>query len=114
MDVGAILVWAFVAVVLVFLITLWAAILHWYINELLGHYGYGPEERGMSYTVTDVSQIERMTPGGGKQIIYKVHYVTGRGSTGTVEVSPDDWDTERLREILAEEAERLDLPYSFE
>jgi len=65
----------------------------------------------MSFTVTDTRQIERMTPGGGAKVVYKVHLTTGNGATGSVEVSSGDWTPEKLRGILETEADRLDLAF---
>jgi hypothetical protein len=44
--------------------------------------------------------------------VYRVWLVTGRGSTGAVEIAEDDWSAETLPGILQEKANALDLPYN--
>ena len=65
-----------------------------------------------NYTVLDSRQIQRLTPAGGNQSVYRVWIQTSRGSTGNIDISVDDWTAEKLRPILEEFANTLDLPFT--
>lgn len=66
----------------------------------------------MSYTVTDVREIERQTQGGGVIRERKVYFTTGHGANGSIVVPLDAWDADKLAALLTEAAEDLDLPYT--
>lgn len=65
-----------------------------------------------NYRVTATRQVETLTEAGTPVIRYRVWFESPRGSTGHVDVDPEDWNAERLAEILDEEAEKLDLAFS--
>lgn len=66
----------------------------------------------MNYKVTDTREMSTMTPAGSVQRVYRVWLVTGNGSSGTVDVSPDKWNSEDLTEILEAKAAELDLAFA--
>lgn len=66
----------------------------------------------MNYKVTDTREMSTMTPAGSVQRIYRVWLVTGNGSSGTVDVPPDKWNSEDLTEILEAKAAELDLAFA--
>lgn len=63
------------------------------------------------YQVTDTRQISSMTQAGGEHKFTRVWIQTIKGSTGSVDVEPEDWNKERLTEILEEKASELDLAF---
>jgi hypothetical protein len=66
----------------------------------------------MPYKVLDTRQITQITPGTGRsRQAYRVWIETGKGATGNIDVSPEDWNAEALTRILTEFADELDLPY---
>jgi len=66
----------------------------------------------MAYKVTDTRQIQSVTPAGTPRQQYRVWITTDHGASGSIDVSGEDWEAERLREILTEFADRLDLAYT--
>jgi len=65
----------------------------------------------MGYKVTDTREMSRMTPAGSVVQTYRVWLVTDNGSTGTVDVPKDKWNTENLTAILEKRATELDLAF---
>lgn len=65
-----------------------------------------------NYKVLDSRQIQRMTPAGGTQFVYRVWIETSRGSTGNIDVAAEDWTTEKLKPILELFADNLDLAFN--
>lgn len=63
------------------------------------------------YKVTDSREISGMTQAGGEHNFTRVWIQTDKGATGHVDVEPEDWNTEVLKEILTAKAERLDLAF---
>ncbi len=66
----------------------------------------------MTYRVTDTKETTTMTQAGSTVTLYRVWLVTDLGSTGTVDVSKDDWKAEKLGAILEAKAEELDLAFT--
>jgi len=64
------------------------------------------------FKVTDTREISQMTPAGSVAKVYRVWLVTQNGSTGTVDVPVDKWNSEDLTEILKEKAAELDLAFA--
>jgi len=64
------------------------------------------------YKVTDTREMSRMTPAGSVVQTYRVWLVTDNGSTGTVDVPLDKWNTTDLPGILEEKAKELDLAFA--
>lgn len=64
------------------------------------------------YTVTDTRQVKTLTPAGTMREVYRVWISTDRGSSGSVDVSPADWEATRLTEVLEDLAQRLDLAFA--
>lgn len=65
-----------------------------------------------TFRVESASKQERMRPDGGRKTVYVVWLETDRGATGSVEVSPEVWDGDNLREFLTAEAAKLDKAFS--
>lgn len=65
----------------------------------------------MDYKVIDTREISQLSPTGVERSFYRVWLVTGRGAQGTLDVAPEHWNEERLRELLQEKAEELDLGF---
>jgi len=53
-----------------------------------------------------------MTPAGSTVQTYRVWLVTDHGSTGTVDVPLDKWNSEDLPAILEAKAKELDLAFA--
>ena len=66
----------------------------------------------MGYKVTDTREMSRMTPAGSVVQTYRVWLVTDKGSSGTVDVPKDKWNTEDLTAILEKKAAELDLAFA--
>ena len=66
----------------------------------------------MPYKVTDTREISRMTEAGSVHQMYRVWLVTDNGSSGTVDVPQDKWNSKDLREILEAKAVELDLAFT--
>ena len=66
----------------------------------------------MGYKVTDTREMSTMTPAGSVQKVYRVWLATSKGSTGTVDVPPDKWNSKDLTEILEAKAAELDLAFA--
>ncbi len=65
----------------------------------------------MGYKVTDTREMSRMTPAGSVVQTYRVWLVTDNGSTGTVDVPLDKWNSADLPDILETKAKELDLAF---
>jgi len=65
----------------------------------------------VGYKVTDSREINGMTQAGGEHKFTRVWIRTDKGSTGHVDVEPENWNTDALKEILTEKAESLDLAF---
>lgn len=63
------------------------------------------------YTVTDVNQRKRFTPGGKQVTYYDIYILTERGATGSLRVVAADYDIEKVRPLLDGLAEKLDMPF---
>jgi len=66
----------------------------------------------MSYKVTDTREISRMTEAGSVHQTYRVWLVTDNGSSGTVDVPQNKWNSKDLTEILDAKAAELDLAFA--
>ena len=66
----------------------------------------------MNYKVTDTRELSKMTPAGSPVKVYRVWLVTSNGSTGTVDVPVDKWNSEDLTAILEAKAKELDLAFA--
>ena len=64
-----------------------------------------------NYTVTDTRQMSKMSQAGSVVQTYRVWLVTNNGSTGTVDVPLDKWNSADLTAILEAKAEELDLAF---
>lgn len=64
------------------------------------------------YKVTDSRELSGMTQAGGEHKYYRVWIITGKGSTGHVDVELEDWSKEKLHAILEEKAKVLDLAFT--
>ena len=65
-----------------------------------------------TYKVLDSRQIQRMTPAGGSQSVYRVWIETNHGSTGNIDVDMGDWTADKLKPILEGFASQLDLAFN--
>ena len=64
-----------------------------------------------TYTVEDVSQRRRFTPGGKQVEYYDVSITTGKGGVGTLRIPSSDYNATEVKKRLLTFAELLDLPY---
>ena len=64
-----------------------------------------------TYTVEDVAQRRRFTPGGKQVEYYDVSITTGHGSVGTLRIKKSDYTTTEVKNRLRTFAEMLDMPY---
>lgn len=64
------------------------------------------------YKVLDSRQIQKITPAGGNQSLYRVWVETSNGSTGSIDIPAEDWTAEKLNPILVDFAKTLDLPFT--
>lgn len=65
------------------------------------------------YTVTDVNQRERFTPGGSKVSYFDIHITTARGASGMVRINAVDYVREKVKPLLDEKAAELDMAFDF-
>ena len=65
-----------------------------------------------TYTVTDTRQMSKMSQAGSVVETYRVWLVTKNGSSGTVDVPLDKWNSEDLTKILEAKAVELDLAFA--
>lgn len=63
------------------------------------------------YEVTDTREHRAMTPTGGTRTQYEVWIQTSKGVQGSVRIDPEDWNKERIDQILTEKAEELNLAF---
>lgn len=66
----------------------------------------------MTYEITDTQEVQDLTRAGTPRTVFRVWIVTENGATGQVDVKPSDWETEKLKVILAEKATQLDLAFN--
>ncbi len=66
----------------------------------------------MAYKVTDTREMSRMTEAGSVVQTYRVWLVTDNGSSGTVDVPKNKWNSKDLTEILDAKAAELDLAFT--
>lgn len=64
------------------------------------------------YTVVESRQIQSLSPTGASREAYRVWLRTEKGATGSIDVEPEDWTAEKLKPVLDQFAERLDLAFS--
>jgi len=64
------------------------------------------------YTVTDVQQRQRFTPGGQKVSYYDVYITTAHGASGTLRVDAKDYDKKTLPGLLDGLADTLDMAFT--
>lgn len=64
------------------------------------------------YKVTDTRQMSKMSQAGTVVETYRVWLVTKNGSSGTVDVPLDKWNSEDLTAILEAKAADLDLAFA--
>jgi len=57
-------------------------------------------------------EITTITRGGREQKAYRVFLVTDNGATGYVDVPSKDWKPEKLKKLLSQKAEELDLAFT--
>jgi len=62
--------------------------------------------------VTSAQKQSRLGPTGQTVEVYVVWVETANGVTGQIEVPASQWNKENLETILAEERDRLDLPFT--
>ena len=63
------------------------------------------------YRVTDTRQVQTLTQAGTMREVYRVWIVTEKGSSGSVDVAPSEWNETRLPEVLENLAVKLDLAF---
>lgn len=66
----------------------------------------------MGYKVTDTREMSKMSQAGTVVQTYRVWLVTDKGSSGTVDVPLDKWNSEDLTAILEVKAAELDLAFT--
>ena len=66
----------------------------------------------MGYKVTDTREMSKMSQAGTVVQTYRVWLVTDKGSSGTVDVPLDKWNSEDLTAILKAKAAELDLAFT--
>lgn len=66
----------------------------------------------MGYKVTDTREMSKMSQAGSIVQTYRVWLVTDKGSSGTVDVPLDKWNSEDLTAILKAKAAELDLAFT--
>lgn len=64
------------------------------------------------YTVTDTRQMSKMSQAGTVVETYRVWLITQNGSSGTVDVPLNKWNSEDLTKILEAKAAELDLAFA--
>lgn len=63
------------------------------------------------YTVEDVGQRQRFTQQGRKVSFFDISITTDLGATGTLRIASKDYDKTKVKELLDEFAEKLNLPF---
>jgi len=64
------------------------------------------------YKVLETRQIQKLSPTGATQSVYRVWIETERGATGSIDVAQADWTAEKLKATLDKFATELDLAFS--
>lgn len=67
-----------------------------------------------TYKVTSTRQVHQIDQSGGQIEKFRVFMTTGKGSTGFIDVDPDDWTQDKLGTILSEFAAKLDLAHAIQ
>jgi len=65
----------------------------------------------VKYTVTDVNERRRFTAAGGETLAFDIHIQTERGATGSVRIPVAEYEKEKVKAILDNLAEKLDMPF---
>jgi len=65
-----------------------------------------------TYKVLETRQIQQLSPTGASLSSYRVWVQTGKGATGSVDVDPENWTADKLKPLLNEFAETLDLAFT--
>ena len=63
------------------------------------------------YQVTDVNERRRFTRAGKETLEFTIHIETVKGATGSIRVPVADYETEKVKELLSELQEKLDMPF---
>ena len=66
------------------------------------------------YKVIESRQIQKLGPTGNSVAQYRVWIQTERGSTGAADVDAADWTADKLKEILGNFADDLDLAFTIQ
>ena len=64
-----------------------------------------------NYVVTDVNERRRFSPAGKDMLYFDVHIRTKRGSTGSIRIPEVEYEAEKVKELLSELANSLDMPF---
>ena len=65
-----------------------------------------------NYVVTDVNERRRFSPAGKDMLYFDVHIKTKRGSTGSIRMPEVEYKAEKVKELLADLADQLDMPFA--
>ena len=65
-----------------------------------------------NYVVTDVNERRRFSPAGKDMLYFDVHIRTERGSTGSIRIASADYKAEKVKELLSDLADQLDMPFA--
>ena len=66
------------------------------------------------YKVIESRQINKLGPTGNSVAQYRVWIQTERGSTGAADIDAADWTADKLKEILGNFADDLDLAFTIQ
>jgi hypothetical protein len=61
--------------------------------------------------VVSASKQDRLRPDGGRTTVYVVWLSTTKGASGSIEVSPEIWESDGLKDHLMQEAAKLDRAF---
>jgi len=64
-----------------------------------------------AYTVEDVAQRQRFTQQGRKVSSFDISITTELGASGTLRIAAKDYDKTRVKGLLDEFANELDMPF---
>lgn len=64
------------------------------------------------YEVTDVRERRRFTPSGVETDSVEIRFTTQHGASGFVSVPMDEYDKEKVAEILQAKAKKLEIPFT--
>ena len=65
-----------------------------------------------NYVVTDVNERRRFSPAGKDMLYFDIHIRTERGSTGSIRIPEVDYKKEKVKELLADLANSLNMPFT--